>query len=134
MMTAVLLSLLLITTQNPIPKNNPNGVWEAETGSKFELKLSGSDLKVAIVPGSNPRYLQYELDLKNQDDPNMYKGAGYFVAKMSSGKECKFETEWQIVVVAPDRILGAAANIVADGETCEVRERSQVQLDLKKIK
>jgi hypothetical protein len=96
-MKTALFVLTLLTAQ--IPKNNPNGVWEAETGSKFDLQLAGSELHVQIVQGSNPRFLNYELTLKNQEEVNTYKGAGHFVAKLQNGKECKFDTEWQIVVV-----------------------------------
>jgi hypothetical protein len=86
-----------------------------------------------MVEGSNPRFLKYEVNLKNQqEDVNSYKGTGYFVAKMQNGKECKFETEWQLVVVAPNRILGATSNIIPDPNTCETKERTQVQLDLRK--
>jgi hypothetical protein len=115
-----------------IPKNDPNGVWEAETGSKFDIRLSGSDLRIQIVEGSNPRFLKYEMTLKNQQEINTYKGAGFFLAKLQNGKECKFETEWQIVVVSPDRILGTASTFVPDPETCAVKERGQATLDLKK--
>src|SRR5688572_14094634 len=115
-----------------IPKNDPSGVWEAETGSKFNMRLTGADLHIQIVDGSNPRFLKYELTLKNQEEANTYKGAGYFVAKLQNGKECKFDTEWQIFVVAPNRILGAATNIVPDPNTCAVKERTQVALDLTK--
>jgi len=124
--------LTLLTAQ--IPKYNPTGVWEAETGSQFELRLSGSDLHVKIVPGSNPKFLEYELDMKNQDEVNTYKGSGFFVAKMEGGKECKLPTEWEFVVVSPDRIIGAATLVMANRETCEITEKSQGQLDLKKKK
>lgn len=131
----LLLGLFLLTTPlaAQVPKNDPNGIWEAETGSKFNLRLSGADLRVEIVEGSNPRFLKYEVNLKNQqEDVNSYKGTGYFVAKMQNGKECKFETEWQLVVVAPSRIIGATSNIIPDPNTCEAKERTQVQLDLRK--
>ena len=131
MKSAIFLGLFLITSQ--IPKNNPNGVWEAETGSKFNLQLSGSDLKVQIVDGSNPRYLKYELSLTNQEEANTYQGKGYFIAKLQDGKECRFDTEWQIIIVSPDRILGSASNIVPIPGTCEIKEKSQIQVDLKKI-
>ena len=65
---------------------------------------------------------------------NTYKGTGSFVAKMESGKECKFETEWHFVVVSPERIIGASTNITADKNTCEIRRKDQAQLELKKTK
>jgi len=126
------LALTLLLAQ--IPKYNPTGVWEADTGSQFELRLDGSDVHVKIVPGSNPKFLEYELETKNQEEANSYKGSGFFVAKMEGGKECKLPTEWQFVVVSPERIIGVASSIIADRETCEVKEKSQVQLDLKKKK
>ena len=117
-----------------VPKNNPNGVWEAETGSQFQMRLNGKDLHVNIVPGSNPKFIQYEVDLKNEDEINTYSGNGFFVAKMDGGKECKFPTEWRFIIVSPDRILGISSNIIADSKTCEIKERKQAQLDLKKSK
>ncbi len=130
MKSAIVLGMLLFTAQ--IPKNNPNGIWESESGSKFNLSLNGSNLHVQIVDGSNPRYLKYEVDLKNQEEVNTYIGNGYFVAKLQSGKECKFETEWQLVVVTNEQILGVTTNIVPDPDTCAVKEKSQAQLNLKK--
>lgn len=62
----------------------------------------------------------------------MYKGKGYFVAKLQNGKECKFDTEWEFVIVTPDRILGATTNIIPDPETCDAKEKGRAQLDLKK--
>ncbi len=127
-----MLVLSLLSAQ--IPKNNPNGVWEAETGSQFQMRLNGKDLHVNIVPGSNPKFIQYEVDLKNEDEINTYSGNGFFVAKMDGGKECKFPTEWRFIIVSPDRILGISSNIIADSKTCEIKERKQAQLDLKKSK
>ena len=117
-----------------IPKNNPNGVWEADTGSQYELRLSGSDLHVKMVSGSNSKFLQYEVDMTNEKEINTYKGTGFFVAKMEGGKECKLATEWQFVVVSNDRIIGAATAVIADQKTCQVLEKNQVQIDLKKRK
>ena len=128
------LPLVLILLLAQIPKYNPNGVWESESGSQYELLLNGSDLHVKLVPGSNPKFLQYEVDTKNQEEVNTYKGTGFFVAKMDTGKECKLSTEWQFVVVSPERIIGITTSITADQNTCEVKEKSQTQLDLKKKK
>ncbi len=127
-----MLVLSLLSAQ--VSKNNPNGVWEAETGSQFQMRLNGKDLHVNIVPGSNPKFIQYEVDLKNEDEINTYSGNGFFVAKMDGGKECKFPTEWRFIIVSPDRILGISSNIIADSKTCEIKERKQAQLDLKKSK
>ena len=126
------LTLLLLLAQ--VPKNNANGIWESTSGSRYEIRQNGQNLQVKLVPGSNPKYMQYEVTLKNQDEINTYKGTGTFVAKMESGKECKFETEWTLVVVSAERILGDSTNIVADKNTCEIKEKSQGQLDLKKKK
>ena len=127
-----MLVLSLLSAQ--VPKNNPNGVWEAETGSQFQMRLNGKDLHVNIVPGSNPKFIQYEVDLKNEDEINTYSGKGFFVAKMEGGKECKFPTEWRFVIVSPERILGISSNVVADSKTCEIKQKAQSQLDLKKSK
>jgi len=139
----LLLGLMLMMPQaiaNQIPKNNPNGVWQAESGSKYNIHLSGDDLKVTIVPNSNPKFLQYEVNLtllgahdkEYKDDPNTYKGPGFFVAKMEGGKECKVDIEWQVTVVQPGLILGSATNAIVDSKTCDVRDKSQVQLSLKR--
>lgn len=132
-MKLLALALALLVAQK-VPKNDPNGVWQADTGSQYELHLTGANLQVKLVPGSNPKFLSYEVTLSNQDEINTYKGTGTFVAKMEGGKECKFETEWQLVVVSADRILGAATGILADKQTCAIREKNQLQLDLKKKK
>ena len=132
-MKSLALILTLLATQQ-IPKNNPNGIWESESGSQYEFRLSGSDLHVRIVPGSSPKFLRYEVEMKNLEEVNTYKGTGFFLAKMGSGKECKFDTQWQLVVVSPDRIIGSATNIIADQNTCEIKEKSELQLDLKRKK
>jgi len=127
-----LLALVFLLAQ--IPKNSANGIWESTSGTRYELRQNGPNLQVKLVPGSNPKYVQYEVSLKNQDEINTYKGTGSFVAKMEGGKECKFETEWTLVVVSAERILGDSTNIVADKNTCEIKQKNQGQLDLKKKK
>jgi hypothetical protein len=130
-----LLTALLGQTQTQMPKNNPNGVWESTSGTQYELRLNGTDLMVKLIPGSNPRYSVYEVELKNaKEDVNTYVGKGFFVAKVKEDKECKFDTEWQLTVVTLDRILGATSNIIPDPETCTVKEKNLIQLDLKKKK
>ena len=128
---ALIVTLLFV---QQIPKNNPNGIWEASSGSQYEIRVNGLNLQVKIVPGSNPKFLEYQLDMKNEEEANTYSGTGFFVAKMEGGKECKLPTEWRFIVVSPDRILGSTSNVVADQKTCEVRDKSQVRLDLKKKK
>jgi hypothetical protein len=138
MIAKLLLGLLLLTGQ--IPKNDPNGVWQADSGSKYNIKATASDVKITIVPNSNPKFIEYQVNLTlekdetgNVIDPNTYKGTGYFVAKMQTGKECKVDTEWRITVVQSTRIFGSATNVVVDSNTCEVRQKDLVQLDLKKV-
>ena len=128
------MALVLPLLVAQVPKNNPGGIWQAETGSQYEMRLNGKDLRVTIVPGSNPKFLQYEVDMKNEDEINTYSGKGFFVAKMEGGKECKFPTQWRFIVVSPDRILGISSSVVADSKTCEIKEQTQAQLDLKKSK
>jgi hypothetical protein len=130
MKTAVFLAFLLVSQ---MPRNDPNGVWQAESGTKYNFRLSGSELKVQVVEGSNPRYLKYEVSLKNQEEVNTYIGSGYFIAKLQDGKECRFDTEWQLVVVQPDRIVAAATNIVPVPGACDVAEKTQVRVDLRKL-
>jgi hypothetical protein len=129
-----LLVLLLVLPQVPNPRNDPTGLWQADTGSQFTMRLSGENLHVSIVPQSNPKFIQYEMDLKNESDVNNYWGKGYFVAKMDTGKECKLETDWRIVVVSADRIIGTVTSVSADGTTCAVQDKTQVPLDLKRKK
>jgi hypothetical protein len=126
--------LALALLQAPIPKNSPNGTWQADTGSVYEIKQNGTDVQVAMVPGSNAKLRNYEVTLTNQNEANTYKGKGTFIAKMESGKECKFTTEWMFVVVSSDRIIGTVTGINADKDSCEIKERPQLQLDLKKKK
>ena len=132
-MTRLYLLLPILFAQQT-PKNNPNGVWDSETGSQYEIRLTGKDLHVRMVPGSNPKFLQYEVDMKNEEEANTYSGNGFFVAKMNGGKECKFPTQWRFIVVSADRILGISSNVTADSKTCEIKEQTQTQLDLKRKK
>jgi hypothetical protein len=132
-MTTLLLVLPLLLAQQP-PRNNPNGIWQAETGSQYEMRLTGKDLHVRIVPGSNPKFLQYEVNMKNEEEANTYSGTGFFVAKMEGGKECRFPTQWRFIVVSADRIIGISSNVAANSKTCEIKEQTQIQLDLKKKK
>ena len=129
---ALLLFLAVPQIAPQTPKNDPNGIWESASGTKYTFRLSGTDLHVQIVEGSNPRYAKYEVELKNMEDANLYRGKGYFVAKVPSGKECKFDTEWEFVVLTPDHIMGSTTNIVPDPDTCAAKERTRAQLDLKK--
>jgi len=128
----IILVLTLLVAQ--IPKHNPSGIWQAETGSQYEIRLNGTDLRVNIVPGSNPKFLQYEVEMKNEEEINTYSGKGFFVAKMEGGKECKFPTQWRFIVVSSDHILGISSSVTADSKTCEIKEQTQTQLDLKKNK
>jgi hypothetical protein len=130
-MKLLLVALMLLPTQQ-IPRNDPTGTWQADTGSQFNMTLSGPDLHVSLVPGSNPKFLQYEMDLKVEKEANTYWGKGFFVAKMESGKECKLTTDWRVVVVASDRIVGTVTSVTADKNTCAVQETTQVPLDLKR--
>src|SRR5215467_7609155 len=131
-MKYIVLALALL--QAPLSKNSPNGAWQADSGSVYDIKQNGTDVQVVMVPGTNAKLRDYEVTLKNQDEPNTYKGTGTFIATMEGGKECKFTTEWMFVVVSPDRIIGTATGINADSKTCEIKERPQLQLDLKKKK
>ena len=128
MRTLLLVGFLTLTQL--IPKTDPNGIWVAPSGSEFEFTLVGSDIKAHIVPGSNPSFLEYEMDLKGTDEPNTYKGKGRFKAKLQNGKECEFDTEWQIVIVADDKITGVASQIVPDPDTCDIVEVADIPVEL----
>ena len=141
-MRALILALLLLSPQGPgvpnnlpkdIPKNDPNGVWQSDTGTKFQMTLTGSDLKVQLVEGSNPVYLKYEMDLKNGDNPNIYTGSGYFIAKVKD-KQCRFDTTWNIAVVQTEIIAGFMSHVWPDPDTCEVKDRADEFVQLKKVK
>ena len=125
-------ALTLLVAQ--IPNYNPAGIWESETGVEYQILQNGADLQVKLVPGSNTKYLQYDVSLKKQDEINTYKGTGTFTAKMEGGKECKFDTEWLLVIVSPARMFGTTTGIQADKKTCVVKEKSQEPVDLKKKK
>ncbi len=127
-----MLLLSLLTWIQVMPKSNPTGIWKAATGSEFELKLVGDDVEVQIVAGSNPTYSEYLVDLKGTEEPNTYKGTGHFKAKLQNGRECEFDTEWHIVVVTDDRIIGVGTRIVPNPETCEIVEKGDLQLDLQR--
>ena len=101
-----------------------NGVWATESGAKFQFQLSGKVLKVQLTDGKSTKYLKYELSLTNQDEVNTYKGGGYFVAKLSNGKECRFDTQWNVIVVQPDRVLVNYIRITPNPDTCAVVEQS----------
>ena len=141
MKTALLtLAFLMFQTAADMPRNNPNGTWESSSGTRYELKLAGTDLSVKLVPGSNPRFVSYEMTLaSSKDEVNTYTGKGVLVAKVGSkDKECKFDMQWLIVVVAPNQIFGSTSNIVPDPDTCAIKERTDppdpkaAPLDLKK--
>jgi hypothetical protein len=129
----VLLFTLLFQNAPANSKNNPEGVWQSDSGTKFELKLSDSDLKVQLVDGSNPVYLKYEVNLKNSGEVNTYEGDGFFVAKVKE-KECRFPTSWHVIVVQPELIAGYISHVVPDPATCEVAERRDEFTQLKKVK
>jgi len=113
-------------------KNNPDGVWQTDAGTRFEMKLTESELHVRLVDGSNPVYVKYEVELKNAGEINSYQGDGYFIAKVD-GKECRFETTWSIVVVQPQTIAGVTSRIVPEPGSCAVKERSEQFTQLKKV-
>ena len=128
------LVMTMLLPQKPAPaRNDPNGVWQSDTGTKFEMKLTDSALKVQLVEGSNPVYVKYEVNLKNTGEVNTYEGVGYFVAKVQ-GKECRFDTDWAIVVAQRELIVGTISHVVPVPETCEVKQRSQEFTQLKKVK
>jgi hypothetical protein len=127
----LILALFLFFPQQ-IPKNDPNGIWRASTGTEYEIRLVGSDLQVRIVPGSSTTFLDYSVDLMGTEEPNSYNGEGRFTARLQNGRECEFETKWQVVIVSPQRMLGTATEIVPDPETCEVLEQGNLRLDLRR--
>jgi hypothetical protein len=132
LVSLILLSVFLQKPPQPA-KNDPNGTWQSDSGTKFDLSLAGSDLKVRLVGDSNPLYVKYEVNLKNTGEVNTYQGSGYFTAKLQ-GKECRFDTNWNIIVVQPDTIAGYISHVVPDPATCEVKDRRDEFTQLKKVK
>jgi hypothetical protein len=134
MKTAFLMVLTFFLQQAPqAHKNDPTGIWQpSDTSTKFDMKLTGSELKVHLVEGSNPRFLKYDVDLKNTGEVNTYEGSGSFVAKLND-KECKFKTEWKIVVVQAELIAGYMSKIVPNADTCEVVDSGVDFVQLKKV-
>jgi hypothetical protein len=134
MNTVLLIVLTMLLQQRPQPpKNDPTGVWQSDTGTKFDMKLTGTEIKVHLVEGSNPVYLKYDIDLKNTGEVNTYAGKGSFVAKVKE-QECKFPTDWSIAVVAPEQIAGYMSRIVPKPGTCEVQDETSEFVQLKKVK
>ena len=129
---AFMLALAMVAGQVQPPKNDPNGIWESETGTRFEMRLSGDDLRIQLVEGSNPAFLKYDVNLKNTGEKNTYAGAGSFVAKMKTGKECTFATRWQLIVVQAEMIVGSTTSVIPNPETCEVTESGESMIILKK--
>ena len=138
-------SLLLALPQLPqlprgstIPQFSPNGIWESPAGTKYNLRLTGENLQVKLE-GTNATFLQYEVTLKHLKaddtlgDPNRYEGKGFFRAKLKSGKECRFETTWEIAVISEKEIVGSAPNYLdPDPQTCQAKTTDQVRIELKK--
>src|SRR2546422_11074540 len=52
--------------------NDPSGIWQADSGSQYEIRFTGSTAQVKLVPGSNPKYRLDEVALQNQDDAKTY--------------------------------------------------------------
>jgi hypothetical protein len=123
-----------LSFQAEIPKNDPTGVWVSEVGTLFQIRLNGGTaVSVRLAPDPNSRYSNYEVELQvDPQEKNTYAGKGFFVVKMKEGKECRFDTEWKIIVVQKETIVGQSTNIVPDADTCAVRESSQIQMNLKK--
>jgi hypothetical protein len=115
-------------------KNNPNGTWESASGTRYNLRLTGQNLEVHLVDGSNPTYLEFEMTLtQHKDDNNRYEGKGFFRAKLKSGKECRFDTEWEIVVIGEKNIVGNAPRYVEpDPVTCKAKEKVMDRIELSK--
>jgi hypothetical protein len=132
------LLLAQIAKNRSAPTYPPGGIWESPSGVRYNIRLSGDELLIQLA-GTHPTFLQYEVKLKhNKDaadagDPNRYEGTGFFRAKLKSGKECRFDTKWEIAVVAPKTILGSAPDYQdPDPETCKPKNVEQKRIELTK--
>lgn len=128
----VLILALAASLAAQATRNDPAGVWQSESGTKFEISINGSDLQVHLVKGSNPVYVSYDVALKNMGEVNTYEGGGVFVAKLKD-RECRFDTVWKIIVVQTKTIAGYFTHVVPDAATCEVKERRDEFVQLKKV-
>ena len=128
----IIFLMTLLGTFVQIPKNDPNGIWEADGGTQFKLTLTGPDLHVRLVPGSNPALVTYEVELKNQEEVNTYAGNGFFVAKEQANKECRYDVAWKLIVANNDHIVAEIPAIISNPGTCEIKQRMQGQVELVK--
>ena len=122
--------IVLLTLLTPAQrKNDPNGIWEGD-GTQFELRMVGTELHVRLIPESNPLLVSYQLVLTNQGEVNTYAGKGFFVARVKEDKECRFDVEWELIVANETHIVATIPAIVPDPDTCAVRQRQPVPVEL----
>ena len=130
MMKALLLLLSLGFTQQTF---NPSGLWEVvDKDTHYRLVRTDTGIHVSLG-ADHAQFVEYEVDL-SWTELNSYEGSGYFVALLGDGRECRFDTEWRIVLADPQRILGETSRIVPEQEGCGIAERAESALQLNRIR
>ena len=130
MMKALLLLLSLGFTQQTF---NPSGLWEVvDKDTQYRLTRTGTGIHVSLG-ADRAQFVEYEVDL-SWTELNSYQGSGYFVARLGDGRECRFETQWRLVVANARRIVGVTSSIVPEEEGCGVAERAESSLQLNRIR
>ena len=129
MMNVILLLLFAVATPAQEVRD-PTGTWKvSDTETRFRMEKVEDGIAVHLG-AEHDVYTEYEVRLEPIAQANGYRGSGYFIARLSGDRECRFETEWQIAVTSDIRIVGVITSIVPDPEGCAVKETSQIPIDL----
>ena len=127
------LLLLLFATATPAQEGlDPTGTWKVtETETRFRMETVEDGIAVHLG-AEHDVYTEYEVLLEPTSQANGYQGEGFFIAKLSGGRECRFETEWQVFVTSQERIVGVITSTVPAAEGGAVKETNQIPLDLRR--
>lgn len=133
MMNAILLILLAtIAPSQPQEAKDPTGTWKvSDTETRFRIEKVEDGLAIHLG-AEHDVYTEYEVVLKPAEQLNAYRGGGYFVARLSGDRECRFETQWQIGVSSDVRIVGVITSTVPAPEGCTASDTTQTPIDLRR--
>jgi hypothetical protein len=125
--------LLLFAMATPAQEaRDATGTWKV-TDRETRFRMEKVEDGFAVHLGAEHEvYAEYEVHLEPTAHPNGYRGEGYFIARLSGDRECRFETEWQIAIASDVRIVGVITSIVPAPEGCAAKETSQIPLDLRR--
>ncbi len=125
--------LLLFAAATPAQEGlDPTGTWKVtETETRFRMETVEDGIAVHLG-AEHDVYAEYEVLLEPTSQANGYQGEGFFIARLSGGRECRFETQWQVFVTSQERIVGVITSTVPAAEGCAVKETSQIPLDLRR--